>query len=120
MSIEEEDEPGIGLIPRVVFSNSNLVYSVNDIDTRTSNKAYSILKYKKINVSKGLLNSKCKKIYKKYFLQKKNKKPFIAAKIACSNDYYTDSKNKFITNKFSRDVSHILRYKFDAIFGDIF
>ena len=92
-----------------------VIYSVNDIDTRTSNKAYILLKRKKISVSKGLLKSECKKIYKNYFINKKNKKPFIAAKIACSNDYYTKSKKKFITNKFSRDVSHILRYKFDAI-----
>ena len=92
-----------------------VIYSINDVDTRTSNKAYSLLKNKKIYVSKGLLKSECKKIYKNYFIQKKNKKPFIAAKIACSSDYFSESKNKFITNKFSRDVSHILRYKFDAI-----
>ena len=54
-------------------------------------------------------------IYKNYFQHKKYRKPFIAAKIACSNDFFISSKNKFITNKHSRDVSHILRYNFDSI-----
>ena len=92
-----------------------VIYSSNDIDNRTSNKAYSILRSKKINVKKGLLKFESKKIYTNYFNQKKNKKPFIAAKIACSNDYYTKSRSKFITNDYSRNVSHLLRYKFDSI-----
>ena len=92
-----------------------VIYSINDIDKRTSNKAYSLLKSKKINVSRGVLKSESKIIYKNYFHHKKNKKPFIAAKIACSSDYYISSNNKFITNQHSRDVSHILRYNFDSI-----
>ena len=80
-----------------------VIYSINDIDKRTSNKAYRLLK------------SESKIIYKNYFQHKKNKKPFIAAKIACSSDYYISSNNKFITNQHSRDVSHILRYNFDSI-----
>ena len=92
-----------------------VIYSINDIDKRTSNKAYSLLKSKKINVSRGVLKSESKIIYKNYFLHKKNKNPFIAAKIACSSDYYISSNNKFITNHHSRDVSHILRYNFDSI-----
>ncbi len=92
-----------------------VIYSSNDIDKRTSNKAYSLLKSKKINVKKGLLKSETKKIYTNYFNQKKNKEPFIAAKIACSNDYYTKTKSKFITNEYSRNISHLLRYKFDSI-----
>ena len=92
-----------------------VIYSINDVDKRTSNKAYSLLKSKKIKVSRGVLKSASKIIYKNYFLHKKNKKPFIAAKIACSSDYYISSSNKFITNQHSRDVSHILRYNFDSI-----
>ena len=92
-----------------------VIYSSNDIDKRTSDKAYSLLRSKKINVKKGLLKSETKKIYTNYFNQKKNKEPFIAAKIACSNDYYTKTKSKFITNEYSRNVSHLLRYKFDSI-----
>jgi len=92
-----------------------VIYSVNDIDKRTTNKAYSFLKFKKINVSKGLLKSEVKKIYKNYFLHKIIKKPYVAAKIACSNDYFISSRNKFITNQHSRKVSHLLRYHFDSI-----
>jgi len=92
-----------------------VIYSINDTDKRTANKAYSLLKLKKIIVLKGLLKSEAKKIYKNYFRHKNTKKPFIAAKIACSNDYYITSKNKFITNQHSRKVSHLLRYKFDSI-----
>jgi len=92
-----------------------VIYSTNDIDKRTSNKAYALLRSKKVIVIKGVLKSESKIIYKNYFQHKKNKKPFIAAKIACSNDYYISSNNKFITNQHSRDVSHILRYNFDSI-----
>ena len=92
-----------------------VIYSVNDIDKRTAKKAYSFLKSKKIIVSKGLLKPECKKIYKNYFLHKIIKKPYVVAKIACSNDYFISSKNKFITNQHSREVSHLLRYKFDSI-----
>ena len=92
-----------------------VIYSINDIDKRTSNKAYSLLRSKKIKVSKGVLKSESKKIYRNYFQHKIYKKPFIAAKIACSSDFFISSKNKFITNQHSRDVSHILRYNFDSI-----
>ena len=92
-----------------------VIYSINDVDERTANRAYSFLKSKKINVSKGLLKSEAKKVYKNYFLHKKIRKPYIAAKIACSNDYFISSKNKFITNQYSRGVSHLLRYHFDSI-----
>ena len=90
-------------------------YSINDVDIRTANKAYPLLNLKKLIVSKGLLKAEAKKIYKNYFLHKNIKKPYIVAKIACSNDYFTSSRNKFITNKHSHEVSHLLRYHFDSI-----
>ncbi len=92
-----------------------VIYSINDVDLRTSNKAYSFLKSKKIIVLRGLLKAKTKKIYKNYFIHKNIQKPYVAAKIACSNDYFISSKNKFITNQYSRKVSHLLRYYFDSI-----
>ena len=92
-----------------------VLYSINDVDKRTKNKAYPLLKLKGIVVSKGLLKSKTKNIYKNYFNHKKNKKPFIAAKIACSNDFFTSTRKKNISNKYSRNVSHLLRYQFDSI-----
>ena len=48
-----------------------VIYSSNDIDKRTFNKAYSILRSKKINVKKGLLKTESKKVYSNYFNQKK-------------------------------------------------
>ena len=87
-----------------------VIYSINDVDKRTANKSYSILKSKKIIVSKGILKNEAKKIYKNYFLHKNIRKPYIVAKIACSNDYFISSRNKFITNNHSRKVSHLLRY----------
>ena len=92
-----------------------VIYSSTDVDKRTSNKAYSLLRSKKINVKKGLLKYESKKLYTNYFNQKNSKMPYVAAKLACSNDFFISSNNKFITNKHSRDVSHILRYNFDSI-----
>ena len=92
-----------------------VIYSINDVDKRTSNKAYTLLKSKNIIVSKGLLKLKTKKIYNNYFQQYKSKKPYVVAKIACSSDFFISTKNKFITNLHSINVSHILRYNFDSI-----
>ena len=92
-----------------------VVYSINDIDKRTANKAYSYFKSKKINVIKGLLKSDTKKIYKNYFFQKKINMPYVVAKIASSKDYFITSNKKFITNHHSRAVSHLLRFYSDSI-----
>ena len=92
-----------------------VIYSINDVDIRTSNKANSVLKLKKVKVTKGILKLEGMKLYNNYLNHKKKNKPFVVAKIACSSDYYTTSKNKLITNMHSRNVSHFLRYKFDSI-----
>tara|TARA_Y100000590_G_scaffold251802_1_gene282751 strand:- start:3456 stop:4556 length:1101 start_codon:yes stop_codon:yes gene_type:complete len=92
-----------------------VVYSTNDIDIRTKNKAYSLLKSKNIKISKGLLIGSANNIYRRYFFHKKNKMPYIIAKIACSKDYYTSTADKFITNSHSRKLSHLLRFKSDSI-----
>ena len=100
----------------IIKSNiKKVLYSVNDVDKRTAKKAYSTLKFSKVNVSKGLLKSDAKKIYQKYFKHKNIRKPFVVAKIACSKDFFTTSKKKYITNEHSRKVSHLLRYQFDSI-----
>ncbi len=92
-----------------------VIYSINDVDIRTKNKAHSFLKSKKIVTSSGLLKNKTKKIYKNYFEHKYKEKPYIISKLACSKDYFTSSKKKFITNEYSRKVSHLFRYYCDAI-----
>ena len=88
-----------------------VIYAIDDIDYRTSKKAYSLLKSKKIIVKKNLLKNKAIKLYKKYFYHKKNKLPYIIGKIACSKDKFIYSNKKTITNKHSKNVSHLLRYQ---------
>ena len=51
-------------------------------------------------------------------LNKRFEIPFITSKIAISNDYQTINKNnKWITNKNSRKLVHLLRNKYDCIFS---
>ena len=92
-----------------------IFYGMDDVDLRSKNKSYEILKKKNIHVKKNLLNSKCKKIYRSYIHLKNTKLPFITAKIACSKNYVITSNKKYITNHHSLNVSHLLRYKSHAI-----
>ena len=90
-------------------------YGFNDPDLRTFKKAKKILNLKGI---KTFLISpkKYKNFYKIYFLNKKFSIPFVSAKIAISKDYYTiNKKNKWITNKRSRKIVHLLRNQNDCI-----
>ena len=90
-------------------------YAIDDVDKRTSHKAYTILKNKKIIVKKNLLINEAKKIYKSYFFNKSNVYPYTIGKIACSKDLLITSYKKNITNKFSRQFSHLLRFKNQGI-----
>tara|TARA_B110001454_G_C12699762_1_gene426080 strand:- start:624 stop:1724 length:1101 start_codon:yes stop_codon:yes gene_type:complete len=90
-------------------------YAIDDVDRRSSKKAYSILKQKKILVNKNLLQNEAKQLYKSYFFNKKKQYPYVTGKIACSKDYHTSSKDKFISNNHSRKLSHLLRYKNNGI-----
>ncbi len=94
---------------------SKIVYGSNDIDKRTANKLKKTLC--KYNVStKQIQMKEITDFYKSYFYIRKKKFPYITAKLACSNDYYIYSKkNKNITNELSRQTSHLLRYKNNAI-----
>ena len=93
-----------------------VVYSINDIDPRTSGKSYKILKSKKIYVKKNLLKNYAKSIYKNYIFSKKNNKPYIYGKLAISKDrYLKDKKNFYMTNKLSLKTTHILRSRVNCI-----
>ena len=94
---------------------SKIVYGSNDIDKRTANNLKNVLR--KYNISTKQVKMKdITDFYKSYLYIRKNKSPYITAKLACSNDYYIYSKkNKKITNELSRKTSHLLRYKNDAI-----
>lgn len=95
----------------------NVYYAFNDPDHRTNKKAKKILKKKKIKV-KIIKSDNFKNFYSSYFYNKKFKIPFVSAKIAISKDYYSiNKKKKWITNKQSQKVTHLLRSKNDCIFS---
>ena len=88
-----------------------IYYCFDDPDIRTNKKAKKVLnkKIKKIN-------NENKNFYESYFVNKKRKFPFIDAKIAISRDFLTiNKKNRWITNTRSREVSHLIRSKYDCI-----
>ncbi len=91
-------------------------YSIADIDERSNNKAKKIFLNNNISINKSYLNKKGLNFYKSYYKFKKNQTPIIDAKIALSNDYYTqNAKNRWITNEKSRKLSHLLRTKYNAL-----
>jgi len=93
-----------------------VIFSIEDIDTRTKFKSIKIFKRKKIQVKYGLLKNDAKEIYKSYIYNKKKKLPFVTGKLAVSNDHYISSNNvKKITNEYSNNITHLLRYKNDSI-----
>ena len=95
---------------------SKVLYSVTDIDKRVKNKSFKILKSNNITVKKGLLKNEVKNFYNSYFLNRKQKIPFVTGKIAISNNNLLYSKeNKKITNTHSDKFTHILRYKNDTL-----
>ncbi len=90
-------------------------YGFEDPDIRTFKKARKILGLRGIKAF--LINpKKYKNFYKSYFLNKKYSIPFVSAKIAISKDHYTiNKKNKWITNRKSRKIAHLLRNQHDCI-----
>jgi len=104
-------------VNKIIKSNiKRVVYSINDIDNRTSGKAYKILKYKNIKVKKNLLKKNSNKIYKNYFYSRKKKMPYVYGKLAISKDSFTKNRKKiYITNENSRKVTHVLRSKVNCI-----
>ena len=95
---------------------SEVIYAVTDIDKRVRNKSFKILKSKKIIVKKGLLKSKIESFYLPYFFNRKKKLPFVTGKIAISRNNIIYSKSqKRITNAYSDQFTHLLRYQNDCI-----
>jgi len=90
-------------------------YSIQDLDTRTKNKAKKVLKLNNIKVKSGLLEKTVKDFYKNYYFVKKKNLPYVIGKLACSSNFYILKNNTFITNEHSRKVSHLLRYQSQAI-----
>ena len=95
---------------------SEVVYSVADIDKRVRNKSFKILNSKKIIVKKGLLKNKVENFYYPYFFNRKKKLPFVTGKVAISKNNIIYSKSqKRITNAYSDQFTHLLRYQNDCI-----
>ena len=93
-----------------------VIFSINDIDKRSKNLAYTKLKKAKINVKRFVLKNFAKKFYKSYFLQRSKQIPFIDAKLAISKDYLSiNKKQKWITTNSSRKIGNFLRSKYDCI-----
>ena len=93
----------------------NVYYAFEDPDIRTFKKAKKI--FNQMGIKSKLIRTKnYSKFYKSYFINKKKFIPFVSAKIAISKDYLTINKrNKWITNKASRNIVHLLRSKYDCI-----
>jgi diaminohydroxyphosphoribosylaminopyrimidine deaminase/5-amino-6-(5-phosphoribosylamino)uracil reductase len=95
----------------------NVFYGFNDPDSRTYKKAKVILEKKKIK-TKLIKSKNFNRFYYSYYLNKKFELPLITAKIAISKDYYSiNKKSKWITNKNSQKITHLLRSKNDCIFS---
>ena len=93
-----------------------VIFSIEDTDPRSKNKAQKKLKDKNLIVKKFILNKFAKRFYKSYFLQSSKKIPLIDAKLAISKDYFTiNKKKKWITNIKSRNLGNFLRSKYDCL-----
>ena len=93
-----------------------VLYSINDVDYRTMNKGKKRLNKANIIVNVGLNRNSIKNFYKFYYKNKIKKLPYVTCKLAISKDgFIKNIKNKNITNKRSRKISHILRFQNDAI-----
>jgi len=93
----------------------SVYYGYDDPDLRTFKKAKKILNSKGIKV-RLIKSKKYARFYKSYLINKKLKLPFISAKIAISKDYFTiNKKEKWITNSFSRKITHLIRSKHNGI-----
>ena len=95
---------------------SEVIYSVTDIDKRVRNKSFKILNSKKIIVKKGLLKNKIENFYYPYFFNRKKRLPHVTGKIAISKNNIIYSKyQKKITNIYSDQFTHLLRYQNDSL-----
>ena len=96
---------------------NKVFYAFEDPDVRTHKKAKKILKKNKIKTAHIKMNN-VKNFYSSYFHNKKFNLPFVTSKIAISKDYFTINKrSKWITNKNSKKITHLLRSKSDCIFS---
>ena len=95
---------------------SEVIYSIDDVDKKVRGKSFKILNTKKIKVRKGLLKKKINDFYTSYFFNRRKKNPFVTGKIAVSkNNLIYSKEKKRITNIYSDNFTHFLRYKNDSL-----
>jgi diaminohydroxyphosphoribosylaminopyrimidine deaminase/5-amino-6-(5-phosphoribosylamino)uracil reductase len=95
---------------------SEVIYSIDDVDKKVKGKSFKILNTKKIKVRKGLLKKKINDFYTSYFFNRRKKNPFVTGKIAVSkNNLIYSKEKKRITNIYSDNFTHFLRYKNDSL-----
>ena len=93
-----------------------VIFSINDTDPRSKEKAKKKLNNKKIKVRKNVLNNFGKEFYHSYSLQLTNQLPYIDAKLAISKDSYTiNRKERWITNNRSRKLGNFMRSRYDCL-----
>ena len=90
-------------------------FGVNDVDIRTSGNTTKILNNFNIKVKNNVQIKQILNLYKSYFFLKKHDYPFVTGKIACTKDYYIKTNRKYISNPYSLNFSHLLRYKNQGI-----
>ncbi|TWP22881.1 bifunctional diaminohydroxyphosphoribosylaminopyrimidine deaminase/5-amino-6-(5-phosphoribosylamino)uracil reductase RibD [Apibacter muscae] len=98
-------------VKRVIIANA-------DPDTKVNGKGIEKLKDSGIEVHLGILNDKAYQLNEDYFYHRINQVPYVVGKIATSIDGKTSTFNKksqWITNEKSRQYSHYLRSRFQAI-----
>ncbi len=92
--------------------------SASDPDLRTNKKSINKLRKNNVAVNVGLENEKTYNLNKFFFKSLKKKQPFTKVKLAISKDEkiaWSNYKSKWISNEYSRQYGHKLRYFSQAI-----
>lgn len=102
---------------KIIKSNfKEVIYSIEDIDSKVKGKSFKILRSKNIIVKKGLLKKDIINFYTPYFFNRRNNMPYVTGKIAISKNNLIYSKGtKRITDTYSDGLTHFLRYKNDSL-----
>ena len=90
-------------------------YSIEDFDKRTKSKSKNVLRKNNISSNVGILKNDVSKFYKEYKFSKLKNFPYVSGKLAISKNNRLYLFKKKITNEHSHKVSHLLRYKNQAI-----
>ncbi len=92
--------------------------SAADPDLRTNKKSINKLRKNKVIVNLGLEKNKTENLNKFFFKSIKKNQPFTKVKLAISSDEkiaWSNYNSKWISNKYSREYGHKLRYFSQAI-----